>query len=112
MIKLVRNSFESKRKFFDGSGRKIRWQLLENLVKLQKNVGLNFANKITPRHIYFRNEVMKVKLATQLMSVANALKLCDEILTPSLFVDTKGTVDFIDIFNNLFDVFNSKSFDL
>lgn len=57
---------------------------------------------------------MKVKLATQIMSmsVANALKLCNEILTSSLFVDTEGTVDFIEIFNHLFDVFNSKSSDL
>ncbi|KAH9630281.1 hypothetical protein HF086_012466 [Spodoptera exigua] len=114
MVKLVRNSFESKRQFFDGSGRKIRWQSLENLVKLQKNVGLNFANKITPRHIYFRNQVMTVKLATQIMSmhVANALKLCDEILTSSLFVDTEGTVDFIEMLNHLFEIFNSKSSDL
>lgn len=57
---------------------------------------------------------MKVKLATQLMSmsVANALKLCNEIVTSFLFVNTEATIDFIIIFNNLFDILNSKSSDL
>ncbi|CAK1602483.1 unnamed protein product [Parnassius mnemosyne] len=111
MIKLVRNTFEAKRLIYDTSGKQIRWQLLINLVKLQENVGLNFANKITPRHIHFRNEIMKVKLATQIMSmsVADALKLCNEILTSSLFVNTEGTTEFITIFNNLFDIFNTIS---
>ncbi|KAG6439035.1 hypothetical protein O3G_MSEX000428, partial [Manduca sexta] len=114
MIKLVRNSFEAKRLIFDESGKRIRWQLLINLVKFQKNVGLNFANKISVRHIHFRNEVMKVKLATQIMSmsVANALRLCNEVVTSSLFKDTEGTIDFLTIFNNLFDILNSKSSDL
>lgn len=114
MIKLVRNSFEAKRLIFDESGNQIRWQLLVNLVKLQKNIGLNFATKITPRHIHFRNEVMKVKLATQVlsMSVANALILCNELITSSMFNDTEGTVNFITIFNNLFDILNSRASDL
>lgn len=79
MIK-VRNSFEAKRLIFDECGREIRWQLITNIVKLQENIGLKFANKITSRHIHFRNEIMK-KLATQVMSmsVANALRLCNEI---------------------------------
>ncbi|KAG6451961.1 hypothetical protein O3G_MSEX007396 [Manduca sexta] len=114
LIKLVRNSFEAKRLIFDESGNRIRWQLLNNLVKFQKNVGLNFANKISVRHIHFRNEVMKVKLATQIMSmrVANALRLCNEVVTSSLFKDTDGTIDFLTIFNNLFDILNSKSSDV
>ncbi|RVE47898.1 hypothetical protein evm_007412 [Chilo suppressalis] len=114
MIKLVRNTFEAKKLIYDTNGKQIRWQLLKNLLKLQTNVELNFTNKITPRHIHFRNEIIKIKLATQIMSmsVANALKLCNEILTSSLFVNTEGTTEFITIFNNLFDIFNSQSSDL
>lgn len=85
VIKLIRNSFEKKRVFFDKDGKKIRWQLLINLNKLQTKEGLRFGNKLTSRHLYFRNQIMKVKLATQLLSksVANALLLCDQVLKSS-----------------------------
>lgn len=111
MIKLVRNTFEAKRLIYNGNGKHIRWQFLIDLLKLQKNLGLNFANKLTARHIHFRNEVMKVKLATQVMSmsVANALKLCSEIAPSPDFSGTEHTVEFIELFNNLFDIFNSRS---
>ncbi|CAH2109301.1 unnamed protein product [Euphydryas editha] len=67
VIKLIRNTFERKRVIFDGNNGQIRWQLLINLNKLQQSEGLRFANKLTPRHISFRNQIMKVKLATQLL---------------------------------------------
>ena len=65
-------------------------------------------------HINFRNEIMKVKLATQLLSksVAKALELCKQLLVSSRFNDTAATVEFIEIFNNLFDIFNSRSFEI
>lgn len=112
MIKLVRNTFESKRLIFDNNNKEIRWQLLRNLNGFQINEGLHFANKIGNRHINFRNEIMKVKLATQLlsMSVANALKLCQDISISPLFTNTEATVDFIKMFNNLFDIFNSRAY--
>lgn len=77
VIKLISNTFEKNRVFFDEDGKKIRWQLLINLNKLQTKEGLRFGNKLIPRHLYFRNQIMKVKLATQLSSksVANALLL-------------------------------------
>lgn len=113
MMKLIRNTCEAKRLIIDENGKRIRWQLLTNLVKFQKNVTLNFANKFSPRHIHFRNEIMKVHLGTRSMSrsVANTLKLCNEIVTSSLFIDTEGTINFITILNNLFDILNSKSSD-
>lgn len=69
-IKLIRNKFERQRLIFDGNNRQIRWQLLINLnkVKVQQSEGLRFAHKLTPRYIYFRNQIMKVKLYTQLLS--------------------------------------------
>lgn len=111
---IVRNTFEAKRLIIDDCGKEIRWQLLSNLKKLQNNEVLNFAKKISPPYIHFRNEVMKVKLATKDLStsVANALNLCNSILKSSLFVNTEGTINFITIFNNLFEVFNSNPSDL
>lgn len=111
-IKLIRNTFERKRLMFDGNNGQIRWQLLINLNKLQQNEGLHFANKLTTRHISFRNQIMKVKLATQLlsMSVAKAITLCDQILKSDKFKDSSATVNFITLMNNFFDVMNSRKF--
>lgn len=55
---------------------------------------------------------MKVKLATQLlsMSVAKALTLCDEVLKSTQFQDSTGTVTFITLMNNYFDIMNSRKF--
>lgn len=109
MIKLVRNTFEAKRVIFDNHG-EIKWQFLDNLLKIQTKETLNFANKLTPRHLDFRNQIMKVKLATQLlsMSVANALKLCEQIFPSTHFSNMEATVKFIENFNNLFDVMNTR----
>ncbi|KAJ8720540.1 hypothetical protein PYW08_006005 [Mythimna loreyi] len=113
MIKLVRNTFEAKSVIFNNENKEIRWQLLKNLNKLQTNQGLNFANRLTQRHLNFRNEIMKVKLATQLLSrsVANALQVCEETLRSSNFKDSGPTKDFIILFNDLFDIFNSRARD-
>ncbi|CAB3224875.1 unnamed protein product [Arctia plantaginis] len=110
VIKLIRNSFENKRLLFDQNGKKIKWQLLINLNKLQMKDGLRFANKLTPRHVYFRNQIMKVRLATQLLSksVAKALQLCDEELKYSQFADSSATILFLETFNDFFDTMNSR----
>ncbi|CAH2097479.1 unnamed protein product [Euphydryas editha] len=90
VIKLIRNTSERKWMIFDGNNGQIRWQLLINLNKLQQSEGLRFANKLTPSHISFRNQIMKVKLATQLLSmcVTKAITLCDDILKSSKFKDS------------------------
>lgn len=112
VIKLIRNTFEKKRLLYDNNDKQIKWQLVINLNKLQQNEGLRFGNKLTPRHIHFRQQIMKVKLATQLLStsVAKALLLCDEVLNSTQFQDSSGTVNFITIMNNFFDVMNSRKF--
>lgn len=54
---------------------------------------------------------MKVKLATQLLStsITNALQLCKDILKLPQFQDCSATITFTSIFNDLFDIFNSKN---
>lgn len=109
MIKLVRNTFEAKRVIFDSDDNEIKWQLLIDLVKLQDSEGLHVANKLTSRHIEFRNQIMKVKLAVQLLStsVAKALDMCRD-LSLTKFQNVESTIKFITHFNNLFDIFNSR----
>lgn len=112
MIKLIRNIFENKKVIFNGLGQKIQWALIKKLHKLQEENSLHFGNKITKRHIFFRNQIMKVSLATQTLSrsVADAIKLCDQVLKSRQFSDSGPTVEFITIMNDIFDVLNSRAF--
>ncbi|KAJ8349455.1 hypothetical protein SKAU_G00245850 [Synaphobranchus kaupii] len=60
-------------------GKKIRWQYIEELNKLQEDEGLRLGNKIRMAHIEWRKQKMKVNLATQVFSrsVADALEIRD-----------------------------------
>ncbi|CAH2088904.1 unnamed protein product [Euphydryas editha] len=111
MFKLVRNHWESKKVILDSNNNKIDWNLLCQLNKLQEDEGLHFANKITRRHIMFRNNIMKVKLASQVLStsVATALKFCRENAKLTTFKNSEPTEHFVRNMNNLFDVFNSRN---
>lgn len=111
MFKLVRNHWESKKVILDSNNNKIDWNLLCELNKLQEDEGLHFANKITRRHIMFRNNIMKVKLASQVLStsVATALKFCRENAKLITFKNSEPTEHFVRNMNNLFDVFNSRN---
>lgn len=110
MIKLVRNILASRGVIYTEDGGTIKWNFIQNLEHFQRNAGLHVANKLTKQHVNFQNSKMKVKLATQTISnsVADAL---DYLKTKDLnFVDCEATVEFLKIFNNLFDIFNSKNF--
>jgi len=54
---------------------------------------------------------MKVKLANQLLSqsVADALTFCKDTLKLHEFNNSGATIKFIELFNKVFDIFNSKS---
>ena len=54
---------------------------------------------------------MKVKLATQLLSqsVADALKFCKDTLKLHQFSNAGATISFIELFNKVFDILNSRS---
>ncbi|CAG4985045.1 unnamed protein product [Colias eurytheme] len=110
MFKLIRNHFESKKIFLDEEENEIDWSYLEYLHELQDKEGVHLANKITKRHLEFRNNIMKVKLAAQLLSrsVAIALKFCREDLYLPEFKNSEATEKFIVLWNNLFDIFNTR----
>lgn len=111
MFKLVRNNWESKKIIMDSNNEDIEWGLLCELNKLQENEGLHLANKLTRRHIMFRNNIMKVKLASQVLSnsVATALQFCREDAKLNAFKNAHATEVFIRNMNNLFDIFNSRN---
>lgn len=110
-LKLIRNAFGELRVFYDASGRQIDFSYLELLLDVQEKEGLHLATKITKAHIAFEKQKMKVRLATQLFSssVADALEYCRSQLSMQQFQDCEGTINFINIMNNVFDVLNSHS---
>jgi hypothetical protein len=78
MVKLIRNTLADWHILVDEDGRKIKWEFFKTLVDLQQTEVLHAAHKLTQRHIIFRQEIMKVRLAVQIFSrrVADALHFC------------------------------------
>lgn len=82
MLKNVRNSFGStsanknhSHLMYDNEGRKISWQYIQQLVDLQICEGLRAANKLTKRHVLFKENPMNVLLAAQTLSESTAAAL-------------------------------------
>jgi hypothetical protein len=111
MLKLIRNCLASQGKLTHGDGNEILWIFFENLVNLQNIEGLHAATKLRKRHLQWAREKMKVKIAAQTFSnsVADAfLFLCLDLQHED-FLGATGTATFCKIFNNLFDILNSRN---
>lgn len=111
MIKLVRNTIGEKKNLTDIDGLPIQWEYIKMLEELQENEGLHLGNKLRKAHINFFKQKMKVRLAVQLLSasVADALEYCQQKLGLEQFRGCEGTIKFIRIMNNIFDILNSRS---
>lgn len=111
MLKLVRNCFGECRVLTTPEGKEIKWSYIEKLAEIHACQGLEAANKLKQRHIKWHNEKMKVKLAAQTLSksVADALLFLCHDLKLSEFKGAEETAKFIQLFNDLFDVLNSRS---
>jgi hypothetical protein len=111
MIKLVRNTFADFKVLKNSAGHDIKWEYIESLHKLQSEEGVHAANKLRKNHIEFRKQKMKVSLATQTLSksVADAIQFCRQELKLPTFQGSEATEQFIRIFDELFDVMNSKN---
>ena len=110
MLKLVRNAFGERKNFIDREGNPIQWDFIEKLHKLQNNESLHLGNKLRSQHIAWMKRKMNVRLAAQLLSesVANSLQFCVENNLVE-FKGCEGTIKFLRIFNNLFDILNSRN---
>lgn len=110
-IKLVRNALANKRVILDADNGSIEWSYLEKLVELQEQEQLHLGNKLKKAHIDFKSQIMKVRLATQLMSnsVADALEYCRDGLKLNDFKNCGPTVKFLKIMNRAFDILNSHN---
>jgi hypothetical protein len=94
MLKLARNALATLRTIRSADG-VISYHYLEQLVKLQEDIGLHFANKLSRRHLNWFNMKMKVKLAAELLSssVADALQYLSTFHHD--FRDASATILFI-----------------
>lgn len=110
MIKLVQ-AFGEKKIFLDYENNEINFEYVQRLCYLQEQEGCHLANKLRKNHILFFKQKMKVKLATQLLSqsVADALKFCKDTLKIHEFSNAGATISFIEMFNKVFDILNSRS---
>lgn len=110
MIKLVRNCFGSKAVLEDCTNNlSIKWEFIEKLVEKQYTEGLHAANKMKLRHLDWTREKMKVRLAVQTLSRSVSDALISLSCQYPEFSESRGTSNFIRIFNDLFDILNSRN---
>lgn len=110
MLKLARNILGHSEELTDQEGGKISWSLIKNLVELQTSENVDLGNKLTKNHTQFKNVIMNVKIAAQTLSnsTADSLEYLDTHVNHEKFQNSKPTVNYIRVFNNLFDIMNSK----
>ena len=111
MLKLSRNALADLKVLKNSKGKEIKWAFIELLHELQVEEGVHAANKLRKAHIEFHRQKMKVSLAAQVLSnsVADALKFCREELNLPKFAGSEATEEFIRIFNDAFDIMNSRN---
>lgn len=109
MDKLVRNSIGDRGVIRNSKKETIEWKYFETLVSL-RNQGFAMMHKMNQKHILYQRQKMKVNLATQTLSasVANSMQ-CLKEKGLKQFEKADATIEFTNIFNNLFDVLNSAS---
>lgn len=111
MIKLMRNYF-GQRLLWDNQKRPIRWQFIVNLVNYSRGNNLGLAHKLNKRHIEFANRPMYVRTAVEILSssTANALEHLLKNNVPG-FKGAEGTIEFIRICDQLWDIMNTQNID-
>ena len=89
----------------------IKWSYIKELHDIQEKEGLHLGNKLRSRHINYKKQIMKVKLASQVFSdsVADSLIFLRDTIKDPFFKHCEETVKFIKIVNDLFDIMNSRN---
>lgn len=108
--KLVRNTLASQEIIIDGQNGQIEWKYFVELEKCSHGNGFIIVNKLNRKHIEWQQRKMKVRLAVETLSASVADSM--EYLMLQGHPKFKGaapTIAFIRLFNNLFDIFNSRS---
>lgn len=108
-IKLARNALGDL-KILKSPTKQIKWSDIQNLHKLQVDLNLKFANKLSSAHVNYKANIMKVKLAAQTLSSSTASALeCLKFLGVEELKDCAGTIEYIKRIDELFDFLNSRN---
>lgn len=108
LLKNIRNNFKKNGFLVDGVT--VNWQHMETFYHADKQSPVRIAPKLTDKHISlppFAN--LKVKYATQVLSHSIAAGLSTLVHFEVLPEAANKTVEFIDRFDKLFNVFNSST---
>ena len=111
MLKLMRNTFAEYGVLIDQDNKKISWQYVVKIQRLQETVGLRLGNKLELSHIQRYQQKTKVNLAAQVFSssVADALEYCANTLKLKQFIGCDATVKFLSTTDCLSDIQNSQN---
>lgn len=108
LLRLIRNAFQNFQsiQFINGTA---HWQHLVELVALEEQE-LSNMERIPGKLANLKNHVLKMNCAAQLFSesVASALECLLSLGLPR-FQNCIGTIHFVRLVNNLFDIFNSRN---
>lgn len=110
MLKLCRNCLGNKDVIKNSKNDEICWKFIEKLQEVQENQNLNLGNKLTKTHMEYKSNKMNVRLAAQTLSNSTATSidfLNKEKKSPD-FINSEATTHYLRVFNNLFDIMNSK----
>lgn len=115
-LKLVRNALGTYKIIVDADGHQVNWAHFENVVNVHTVEKLHPGCKVTKRHLGWHREKIKVKIAAQTFSEssARAMRYIRE-KPPSVIQsviqteDSQATENFFRIFNNIFDILNSRN---
>lgn len=115
-LKLVRNALGTYKIIVDVDGHQVKWAHFENLVNVHTMEKLHPGCKVTKRHLHWGREKMKVKIAAQTLSESSARAMQYLREKPSSVVqpviqteDSQATENFFRVFNNIFDILNSRN---
>lgn len=110
MLKLCRNCLGNKDVIHGENGGLICWKFIENLHNLQNEQNIDLGNKITKTHIEYRSNKMNVRMAAETISksVATSIDYLNKVLKMNDFLDSEQTTEYIQTFNNVFDIMNTK----
>ncbi|XP_070314336.1 DNA transposase THAP9 isoform X3 [Odocoileus virginianus] len=109
LLKLIRNAFQNFQsiQFINGTA---HWQHLVELAALEEQE-LSHMERIPRRLANLKNHILKTNCASQVFSesVVRALECLLSLGLPP-FQNCVGTIHFLRLINNLFDILNSRNF--
>lgn len=109
MEKLVRGHLDKKAKFGVQNCNVVEWKYIEQLVTFAYEKGFSATHKLNKSHIEWRRRPMHVRTAVETFSKSTADSI--EYLMAKGWTEFAGadaTIYFIRLFNDLFDVLNTK----